>query len=183
VQVTTATPGSSSYTVNLVVTDKFGCFVSAQTWTVKVIDVRCGNKNDKVLVCQKTSSTTNPWVQICIAPAAVATHLGNGSTLGACPTVSARGTTPEPVVKAAAIKAYPNPSTGVFELQLQNYNQGKVEIQVIDNYGKLVAKQSLVVSASVENITMDIRKHASGIYQVRVVSEDGVKTLKVIVAR
>jgi hypothetical protein len=184
VQVTTNTPGSASpYTVNLVVTDQFGCFVAAQTWTVKVIDVRCGNKNDKVLVCQKTSSTTNPWVQICIAPAAVATHLGNGSTLGACPTTSARGTTPEPVVKATAIKAYPNPSTGVFELQLQNYNKGKVEIQVIDNYGKLVAKQSMVISASVENVTMDIRKHASGVYQVRVVSEDGVNTLKVVVAR
>jgi hypothetical protein len=184
VQVTTTTPGSSSaYQVNLVVTDQFGCFVSAQTWTVQVKDVRCGNKNDKVLVCQKTSSTTNPWVQICIAPAAVATHLGNGSTLGTCPTITSRGTTPEPVVRAAAIKAYPNPSTGVFELQLQNYNQGKVEIQVIDNYGKLVAKQSLVVSASVENVTMDIRRHASGVYQVRVVSEDGVKTLKVVVAK
>jgi hypothetical protein len=97
--------------------------------------------------------------------------------------VASRGTTPEPIVKAAAIKAYPNPSTGVFELQLQNYNKGKVEIQVIDNYGKLVAKQTLMVSASVENISMDIRKHASGMYQVRVVSEEGVNTLKVIIAR
>jgi large repetitive protein len=184
VQVTTSTPGSSSaYTVNLVVTDQFGCFVSAQTWTVQVKDVRCGNKNDKVLVCHNTSSTTNPWVQICIAPQAVATHLGNGSMLGTCPTITSRGTTPEPVVRATAIKAYPNPSTGVFELQLQNYNKGKVEIQVIDNYGKLVAKQSLVVSASVENVSMDIRRHASGVYQVRVVSEDGVKTLKVVVAK
>jgi hypothetical protein len=39
------------------------------------------------------------------------------------------------------------------------------------------------VSASVENVTMDIRRHASGVYQVRVVSEDGVKTLKVVVAK
>jgi hypothetical protein len=30
---------------------------------------------------------------------------------------------------------------------------------------------------------MDVTKHASGVYHVRVISEDGVKTLRVVVGR
>ncbi|HEX6916287.1 MAG TPA: HYR domain-containing protein [Chitinophagaceae bacterium] len=175
--------GSGTVVFEVKVTDSKGCTAVFEK-TINVIDVRCGNRNEKVLVCHKTSSATNPWVQICIAAPAVATHLANGSMLGSCATVIAKGTTPEPApARVAAIRSYPNPTTGVFELQLQNYSVGKVEIQVIDNYGKLVAKQNLLVSAQTENITMDITQHASGIYHLRVVSAEGVKTLKVVVAR
>jgi hypothetical protein len=54
---------------------------------------------------------------------------------------------------------------------------------VVDNYGKLVAQQSLTVVASTENVRFDISRHASGVYHVRVVSEDGVKTLRVVIAK
>lgn len=185
VQVTTSTPGSSTpYTVSLVVTDQYGCTVAATTWRINVIDVRCGNKNDKVLVCQKTGSASNPWVQICVAPAAVPAHLANGSTLGTCPVGFARGgNETAPAVAAATIKAYPNPNTGVFELQLQHYQAGKVQIHVTDNYGKLVSQKSVAVGVVTENYTIDLSSHASGVYHVTVISSEGVKSLKVAVVR
>jgi hypothetical protein len=114
----------------------------------------------------------------------VATHLGNGSTLGSCPVAIARGgETTAPVVRAAVIKAYPNPTTGVFELQLQNYAMGKTEIQVIDNYGKLVMQRSVMVGAATENFSFDVTKHAAGVYHVKVVNSQGMQTVRVIVAR
>jgi hypothetical protein len=66
---------------------------------------------------------------------------------------------------------------------LQNYGKGKVEVQVVDNYGKLVARENVTITAQSQNVTMDVTKHASGVYHVRVISEDGVKTLRVVVGR
>lgn len=163
-------------------TNEYGCTAPISA-TVKVIDVRCGNKNDKVQVCQKTGSAKNPWVQICVAPAAVAAHLANGSTLGNCPVVAARGVTPEAVAKINAGKIYPNPNKGVFELQLIDYTQGKVQVQVVDAYGKLVSDRTIEVSSQRENFSFDMSAQASGVYYVRVVSTEGVKTLRMAVVK
>jgi hypothetical protein len=182
VNVTAATTSSSAYIVTLTVTDGYGCSKTI-TKQLNVVDVRCGNKNDKVSVCQNTGSAKNPWVQICIAPSAVATHLANGSTLGNCGAVAARGVAPEVIAKVNAGKIYPNPNKGVFELQLSDYTPGKVQVQVMDNYGKLISSASIVVSAKTENFSFDMSQHAAGVYYVRVVNEEGVKTLRMIVTK
>jgi hypothetical protein len=177
------TPSAAgTYSFSGTATNEYGCTAPISA-TVKVIDVRCGNKNDKVLVCQKTNSAKNPWVQICIAPAAVATHLANGSTLGNCPAVAARGVTPEAVAKVSAGKIYPNPNKGVFELQLIDYTAGKVQVQVVDAYGKLVSDRSIEVSSQRENFSFDMSAQASGVYYVRVVSAEGVKTLRMALVK
>jgi hypothetical protein len=182
VNVTATAANSGPYVVTLTVTDGYGC-TKTITRQLNVVDVRCGTKNDKVLVCQKTTSTTNPWVQICIAPSAVAAHLANGSTLGSCGATAARGVAPEVIAKANAGKVYPNPNKGVFELQLSGYTPGKVQVQVVDNYGKLISSESIMVSAATENFSFDMRSHAAGVYYVRVINDKGVKTLRMIVTK
>jgi large repetitive protein len=173
------------YTVT--VTDQFGCTTTA-SFTVEVIDVRCGNKNDKVLVCQKTGSASNPMVQICIAPAAVATHLANGSTLGSCNNQTMM-VTGQPK-KASQIKeedasvaVYPNPAQRKFNLRLRDFKQGKVLIVITDANGKTVLTKEETVSYKTEDVTIDMSAFANGIYNVRVSGEKGVKNTRVVIAR
>lgn len=59
-----------------VVTNSSGC-VTTQEVTVNVLDVRCGNKMDKVTICHKGN-------EICVAQSAVAAHLAHGCSLGDC---------------------------------------------------------------------------------------------------
>jgi len=51
--------------------------MARDTVTVSVIDVRCGDKKDKVFVCHKDK-------MICISPNAVPAHLAHGDKLGNC---------------------------------------------------------------------------------------------------
>ncbi len=177
------TPTSAgSYSFSGVATNEYGCKANMSA-SVTVIDARCGNKNDKVLVCQKTGSAKNPWVQICIAAPAVATHLANGSTLGACPVVASRGVTPVAVANVSTGKIYPNPNKGVFELQLIDYTAGKVQVQVVDAYGKLISDRSIEVSSQRENFSFDMSAQTSGVYYVRVVNAEGIKTLRLAVVK
>lgn len=172
-----AANSSQAYTATVVVTDGYGC-VTSTSFSVNVVDVRCGNKNDKVLVCHKTGSGS---VQICIAPSAVATHLANGSTLGSCG--AARGGNTEPIVKAAALKSFPNPATGIFELRLMNFNPGKYQVEIVDITGKLVASRQVTTGYSTEDVRFDLRQNASGTYYVKVLNGKEVVTTQVVIAR
>ncbi len=181
VKVTATSANSSSpYTVSLVVTDAYGC-VTSSSYNVNVTDVRCGNKNDKVLVCHSTGSAKNPWVQVCIAPSAVATHLANGSYLGSC--MAAKGTTVEPIVKASALKVYPNPASGAFEVRLINFKPGTYQVNVIDITGKFVASRNVNTEYSTQDIRFDLRNNASGTYYIRVMNGKEVISTQVVIAR
>jgi len=54
--------------------------------TVQVIDVRCGNNNDKVVLCHLNGNGTQQT--LCVASSAVETHLSHGDFLGACDVVN-----------------------------------------------------------------------------------------------
>ena len=69
---------TTDYTVT--VTDQNGCRTT-KTLRVTVIDVRCGNKNDKTLIC-------HDGLLICVSDTAVATHLAHGDKVGSCNAVS-----------------------------------------------------------------------------------------------
>ncbi|MDF3077371.1 MAG: hypothetical protein K0S09_1260 [Sphingobacteriaceae bacterium] len=79
--ITVAPTTTTTYTV--IATDIYGCS-TPKSITVTVVDVRCGNKMDKVVVCHKTGSAKNPTEELCIAPSAVATHLAHGDKIGSC---------------------------------------------------------------------------------------------------
>lgn len=73
---------TTNYTVT--VTNQNGCNTT-KTLRIVVIDVRCGNNNDKVLICHSGFS-------ICVNSDAVAEHLAHGDKLGNCNAVGC-GTT------------------------------------------------------------------------------------------
>lgn len=181
ITVSPSSVGVHNYTVTI--TDAKGC-TATFTKSVTVVDVRCGNKNDKVLVCHKTGSASNPYVQICVSANAVATHLANGSYLGAC-TNNAITRTSKPATEATAriLMAYPNPSHGNFNLQLKGFSTGKVTVQVMNSLGKTVLVKEVSVSYAIQDESLDLKGVAAGIYQVRVVGADGVATTAVVIAR
>lgn len=182
ITVSPASAGSYNYTVTI--TDAKGCTASF-TRTITAVDVRCGNKNDKVLVCHKTTSTTNPYVQICVSANAVASHLANGSYLGAC-TNNAVTRTSRPSVQEAsakAVMAYPNPSRGIVNLQLKNFAAGKVNVQVVNTLGKLIISKDVNVSYLLQDETLDLQGMPAGMYQVRIVGNDGVVTTGIVIGR
>jgi hypothetical protein len=80
---TFAPNGAGSFTLNVLATSANGCAASVAK-TVNVIEARCGNKGDKVLVCNATGSDSNPGSQVCVSENAVPAFLKKGAKLGAC---------------------------------------------------------------------------------------------------
>jgi 6-phosphogluconolactonase (cycloisomerase 2 family) len=82
-------PGATT-TYSVTVTDANGCTATAST-LVEVEDVRCGNNNNKVLVCHIPPSNPSNQHTICVSPNAVPAHLGHGDHLGECSFVPCAG--------------------------------------------------------------------------------------------
>jgi uncharacterized lipoprotein YddW (UPF0748 family) len=80
---TFAPNGAGSFSLSVLATSENGCAAST-TKTVNVIEARCGNKGDKVLVCNGTGSESNPGSQVCVSENAVPALLKKGAKLGAC---------------------------------------------------------------------------------------------------
>ncbi len=80
---TFAPNGAGSFALTVLATSESGCAASAAR-TVNVIEARCGNKGDKVLVCNDTGSDSHPGAQLCVSGNAVPVLLAKGAKLGAC---------------------------------------------------------------------------------------------------
>src|SRR5688572_25643541 len=126
-----ATTGSvtaiSAGTTNITYTVGSGCgspLSAFQTLTVtnNVGIVSCGPKNMKILICHSGK-------EICIAPAALPSHLAHGDVLGHCPTSNTRVIgEPEPE-KKLIVTAYPNPYETVLKLNINSPVSGLATIE------------------------------------------------------
>lgn len=94
---------AGTYTVQ--VTDANNCKATASI-TLQTVDVRCGNKNDKVMICHNGQP-------LCVAPAAVMAHLNHGDTMGSCPLKQAGAAYGEDEVRI-----FPNPVRDNFSVVL-----------------------------------------------------------------
>ncbi len=148
------------YTVT--VTDGNNCTASAEV-TVIVADVRCGNKNDKVLVCHNGK-------EMCLTPNAVAGHLDHGDKLGSCPTgTNARigFETSESVPFQLALRAYPNPTTHMVKVEIQSQVAGPVQLDLLDMLGRPVTQQTEQLREGLNEITVNLGAQATGVYLLR----------------
>jgi hypothetical protein len=99
---------------------------------------------------------------------------------GNCATASAKGgQLPLAAESSTAILAYPNPTKGVFRLQLSG-TTGKVQVQVLNSNGAVVQQKRMNVNEG-STIDFNLSGKAKGLYFVRVVSEHGVQVAKVLV--
>jgi hypothetical protein len=145
--ITVTTAGT--YTVTI--TDAKGCKATASI-TIKSIDVTCGNRDDKVVICHNRHSE-------CVNANSVAAHLKHGDKLGYCDDEDA----------IAEITVYPNPVIGgnVF-VKTPDYLKGKqITVTITDLLGKVVHHQVEPNNDGTIEIRLD-RKVRTGIYVVKV---------------
>ncbi|MFV5695245.1 T9SS type A sorting domain-containing protein [Flavobacterium sp. LB3P122] len=170
---------NSAGTFTVIVTDAKGC-TSEASIVVNVIDIRCGNKNDKVMICHN-------GVPICVASSAVKAHLNHGYKLGSC-TTTAKTTTSlkidgPSVSIVPEVLVYPNPSAGQFTVQFSGYKSSKADVIIINMTGQIVTQKEVKLIDGKQIITFNISNHAQGMYVLKVLSADGVNTLKIVLEK
>jgi hypothetical protein len=140
--------------------------------TITVIDVRCGSKNGKVMLCHNGK-------MLCLEEGAVKAHLKNhlADRLGACTT--------EKVVaqkEKAKVNVYPNPFTNRTAISLDFPEDDEYMVEVYDGKGLLVHSWPRGTAKQGQNILLDwVAKQVNrGLYVVRVTTRDGVQTKQIV---
>ena len=82
------------------------------------------------------------------------------------------------VLDVPQASVYPNPSNGVFTLELKGYNLNKTSYTIIDAVGRQIMK---VESIDSEKSAIDMSKFEKGIYFVRVKQDGIIETKKIII--
>lgn len=75
----------------------------------------------------------------------------------------------------------PNPSNGAFVLNLVNYKADNLTLTVVDQLGKTIYSEALNKDQQSSKFEMDLRGNAKGVYFLRVTSEKGTLTKKLII--
>jgi hypothetical protein len=186
------------YTVTIA--DANGCSFSDQV-TVCVIDVRCGNKLDKVTISHMTGNKKDPCNTLCIDINGAKNHFIQHPTdqLAACGTVKTcndgglritRGTTEKATLvmlqESLQVKTFPNPFTVTTTVRITNNVDDVAQVSVCDISGKEIFKlYNGKIEANKEyNLRLDGRLLTSGIYLLTVKTEHGSKyTGKLVIAK
>ncbi len=143
---------ASTTTYTVTVTDGKICTITAGKM-VKVEDVRCGSKNNKVEICKSSNKT---YSTSCVDTKAVADLLNKGAYLGSCSMhhFSKSDIKTEDEATAVAgltLKAAPNPTNNYFSLIVNSPNTtDKITIRVIDAAGRLVELKTATAGQTVQ---------------------------------
>ncbi|WP_207494418.1 right-handed parallel beta-helix repeat-containing protein [Aridibaculum aurantiacum] len=83
--------------------------------------------------------------------------------------------------EAKTVSVYPSPTRGQVNIQLPTLKSSKAEIVIMNSSGIIVERRAVKAIGQVERF--DLSRNGAGMYFIKVVSEEGVKNLKVIVQR
>lgn len=122
------------------ITDSRGATGQASVF-VNIVDVRCGNKLDKVLVCKTTGNGKKQKKEsICVSPNAVPAHLANGATLGDC-----GGGLPgrDGFPGEELFTVYPNPNPGDFTIEGIIFHDEKTLIEIRNILGQTMYREEV----------------------------------------
>ncbi|HEY0750034.1 MAG TPA: T9SS type A sorting domain-containing protein, partial [Chitinophagaceae bacterium] len=181
---------SSTTTYHLTVTDGAGC-EAISSITINVVDLRCGKKNDKILVCHTSKGKPT---STCVSINQLQAHLNHGDLLGPCnlaPTrlfgqqespgkneVTYEDSPGEVQVQQKGVIIYPNPTASSFTIQLNHSsNQNSINLRVYDITGRLVEEKQNIPPGSILTIGSGYRP---GIYQVRMQQGDVVHNARIV---
>jgi len=82
------------------------------------------------------------------------------------------------LTKEKMVDIYPNPNSGKFVLKIELQRKTEFQIQLTSNTGQIIYSESVVASFYKKEI--DFSGYAKGVYALKVVSDGGVVTKKVI---
>ena len=157
---------------SVVITDAKGCQTSSSI-QINVLDVRCGNSNDKVQVCHNGQT-------ICVAQSAVQTHLEHGDKLGSCAPVASLSMAPVSMkldeTSDIAISVYPNPVSENLSMKIDKLQAGATA-KLFDINGAEVISQQITSSPQV----LSVIGLSKGLYIIRIKNGAETMTSKIIV--
>jgi hypothetical protein len=177
----TFTPTSAgTYSIVLTATSPSGCSATTSS-LIDVLDVRCGSKLDKVMLCKPTGSATNPFVEICVDANAVANDLSNGAKLGSCTQpnnvitkANQNGQQTIPVLledeKKNDLKLfiYPNPTHGKFKMRIEDMKNKSYQFMLFDALGSLIKSSSPQYGSKILEVSFDLAGRSAGLYYLYV---------------
>ncbi|MBC6698957.1 T9SS-dependent M36 family metallopeptidase [Hymenobacter sp. BT190] len=174
---TPTAPGTYTFTVTA--TNINSCVETAQV-TINVVDVRCGNRNDKVQVCHRGNS-------ICISSADVIDHLRHGDNVGVCG--SAANASMDDMRQPKALLAEselftssPNPATASTRLAFQLTDEGSYRVEVLNLQGSVVAVVAEGQGKAGQTYTYEFRREklAAGLYMARLQTSKGMRFTRIL---
>ncbi|WP_165768234.1 T9SS type A sorting domain-containing protein [Hymenobacter amundsenii] len=172
---------AGTYTFAVRATNEFGCAASASV-TITVLDARCGNNNDKVLVCHKGKT-------LCVAASAVPAQLAQpGNTLAACGPVLTNSDTNALVgsgQSATVFETFPNPVTTRAVVHFQSAATAAAQVQVFNALGQVVATLYDAVAQAGRDyeVTLEAATLPAGIYTCRLLTNGTVATKRLVVVK
>jgi hypothetical protein len=162
---------------NVMITDLNGCS-SGDSVLVNVIDIRCGDRNEKILVCHRGNT-------ICISPNAVQSHLRHGDHLGDCEDnksiMGPENGTPD---KYELHANYPNPFNPVTSIRFDLPKSSFSKLVIYDVLGKeIVILVNEQLPAGTYNIDWDASEYSSGVYYYWLYAGEFTETHKMILIK
>ena len=79
------------------------------------------------------------------------------------------------------ISIYPNPSKGIFTLEITKFDKSELKIEVVSLTGKVIFEQNYKTKYIKELI--DLSSSSTGIYTIKLISNNYLKTLKLILSK
>lgn len=165
-------------------TNQYGCNASAVV-ALKVIDARCGNNMNKVLICKNGN-------EICIAAAAVPAMLNNGHQLGACGTTSLMlmaadnnilsVVEEEELLPGTSLTVLPNPVVAQAIIQFATNNQ-PYQLDLYNMFGVKLTTLGSGTNTGKRTVYYNAASLAAGMYIVKLTVNGKVITQKLLVQR
>ena len=169
----------NAYLFSIKVTDDHGC-TTTTTKKLNVVNPYTDAQHANVQICHKVAVRGGSVTQQMIVPQAqVATHLSHGDGLGNCVTFTGVKTNPlETVAEDQKATIYPNPTTGIFILELSEIRT-QADILITDIQGKVVATKTMKKD-EVPTATFDLGNLARGMYLIQLRDGDYNYRAKII---
>jgi hypothetical protein len=177
-QTTPSVSLNSAGTFTVTVTDSKGCTATASI-NIHVVDVTCGNNNDKVMICHN-------GVVICVASSSVQGHLNHGDNLGTCANTNytGGGSGERPGgADISIVSVNPNPSAGQFTVRLNHFPGSKATVSVLDLMGRHLIQKEVAINGEYGVVEFDISHYPQGMYLVKIMGSGRTFVKKFVVQR
>jgi hypothetical protein len=167
--------GAGNYSYTVEATNEYGCKASAGV-TLKVIDARCGNNMDKVLLCKDGKSK-------CVDAISVVDQMAHGYMLEACNTTvrNRNGMIDDEQTTAFALTVSPNPATQQTAIQFNTTDQQAYSLDIYNLLGMKVATLDRGMKSGNHTVHYNISNLPSGLYLLKLVVNGKVTTQKLVV--